>query len=153
MEKKTLKVGYAMSTWRKVKEFQDGLKGIEDKIPMPLIRRYLLTGEKSDDISSDIYDEIDRLQDVRSAGIQGEMRYAIAQARKNGIDLKENITSGKDIRPGFSKKVLERIPSLGIYTHFMWYTEKELEKLNSDIEKPQQSSSAPDKDDDDEYYI
>lgn len=147
MEKKPLKVGYAMSTWRKVKEFQDGLKEIEGKIPMPLIRKYLLTGERNNDISNDIYDEIDRLQNVRSTGIQGEMRYAIAQARKNGIDLKENITSGKDIRPGFSKKVLERIPSLGIYTHFMWYTVKELEKLNVDIEKPQ--SSAPDKDDDD----
>ncbi len=140
------KVGYAMSTWRKVKEFQDGLKEIESKIPMPLIRKYLLTGERNADISGDIYDEIDRLQGVRTSGIQGEMRYAIVQARRNGIDLKENITSGKDIRPGFSKKVLERIPSLGIYTHFMWYTEKELEKCNIDIEKPE--SSEPDKDDD-----
>lgn len=140
------KIGYAVSTWRKVKEFQDGLKELEDKISMPLIRKYLLTGEKNDDISNDIYDEIDKLQDLRSSGIQGEMRYAIAQARKSGIDLKENITSGKDIRPGFSKKVLEKIPSLGIYTHFMWYTEKELEKCNVDIDKPE--SSELDKDDD-----
>lgn len=147
MEQRPRKVSYAISTWKKVKEFQDGLKEIENKISMPQIRRYLLTGERSADISSDIYDEIDRLQDVRSTGIQGEMRYAIAQARKNGIDLKENITSGKDIRPGFSKKVLERIPSLGIYTHFMWYTEKELEKCNVDIEKP--DSSSQNKDDDD----
>lgn len=140
------KIGYAVSTWRKVKEFQDGLKELEDKISMPLIRKYLLTGEKNDDISNDIYDEIDKLQDLRSSGIQGEMRYAIAQARKSGIDLKENITSGKDIRPGFSKKVLEKIPSLGIYTHFMWYTEKELEKCTVDIDKPE--SSELDKDDD-----
>lgn len=150
MEQRPRKVSYAMSTWKKVKEFQDGLKEIESKISMPQIRRYLLTGERSTDISSDIYDEIDRLQDVRSTGIQGEMRYAIAQARKNGIDLKENITSGKDIRPGFSKKVLERIPSLGIYTHFMWYTEKELEKCNVDIEKPESSSQSKD---DDDYTI
>lgn len=150
MNQGKVKVGYSMSTWKKVKEFQDGLKGIEDKISMPLIRRYILTGEKNDDISNEIYDEIDRLQDLRASGIQGEMKYAIAQARKNGINLKENITSGKDIRPGFSKKVLERIPSLGIYTHFMWYTEKELDKCSIDIEKPQ---SAEQNKNDDDYTI
>ncbi len=147
MNQRRINVGYSISTWKKVKEFQDGLREIEDKIPMPLIRKYILTGEKSDDIPDDIYDEIDRLQSVRATGIQGEMKYAIAQAKKSGINLKENITSGKDIRPGFSKKVLERIPSLGIYTHFMWYTQKELEKCTLDIEKPQ--STSPNKDDDD----
>ncbi len=142
MEQRQKKVGYAMSTWKKVKEFQDGLKEIERKIPMSLIRQYLLTGKRDKNISNDIYDEIDRLQHVRTTGIQGEMKYAVAQAQKNGINLKEKITSGKDIRPGFSKKVLDRIPSLGIYTHFMWYTSKELEKCNIE-------TSTPNKDDDD----
>ena len=39
-------VAYARSTWRKVKTFHQGLRELEDKVPMAIVRNYILTGEK-----------------------------------------------------------------------------------------------------------
>ena len=128
-------VAYARSTWRKVKTFHQGLRELEDKVPMAVVRNYVLTGEKNSNIPEEVYEKIDELKDVRTSGIQAEMQYAVAQAELNGIRLKDKILKGEDIRPGFSPKVLGKIPSLGIYTHFMWYTEKELERMHEDSQK------------------
>lgn len=113
MEQETKEVAYARSTWKKVKNFQAGLKELEDKIPMILVREYISTGKKSEDIPDEVYEQIDNLKNLRSNGIQGEMKYAVAQAEENGIRLKENILKGQDMRPGFSRKILNKIPSLG----------------------------------------
>lgn len=128
-------VAYARSTWRKVKTFHQGLRELEDKVPMAVVRNYVLTGEKNSNIPEEVYEKIDELKDVRTSGIQAEMQYAVSQAELNGIRLKDKILNGEDIRPGFSPKVLRKIPSLGIYTHFMWYTEKELERMHEDSQK------------------
>ena len=128
-------VAYARYTWRKVKTFHQGLRELEDKVPMAVVRNYVLTGEKNSNIPEEVYEKIDELKDVRTSGIQAEMQYAVAQAELNGIRLKDKILNGEDIRPGFSPKVLRKIPSLGIYTHFMWYTEKELERMHEDSQK------------------
>lgn len=127
-----MEVTHARSTWAKVREFQNGIEELGKKVELSLIRRYLLTGEKSREIPRDVYKEADRLKQIREQGIQNEMQYCLAQAELNGITLSEDIQSGKDIRPYFSKKVLEKVPSLDIYTHFMWYSEEELEKLRKE---------------------
>ena len=52
--------------------------------------------------------KIDELMAIRKPGIQGEMRYALAHAKKNGVDLTEEITSGKSLLPGFSRELLDK---------------------------------------------
>ena len=55
------------------------------------------------------------------------MKYALAQAKKNGVMLSEDIVSGKSVVPGFSREFLEKVPSLGVYSLFLLFTEKELD--------------------------
>ena len=62
---------------------------------------------------------------IRKPGIQGEMRYALAHAKKNGVDLTEEITSGKSLLPGFSRELLDKVLSLGFYSLFMLFTAEE----------------------------
>ena len=71
--------------------------------------------------------KIDELMAIRKPGIQGEMRYALAHAKKNGVDLTEEITSGKSLLPGFSRELLDKVLSLGFYSLFMLFT---AEKFN-----------------------
>ena len=130
-------VSHALSTWDKVKAFQDGLEALEKRVELSIARAYLLTGEKSEVVSPDVYDEIDRLEAIREEGIQSEMKYCLAQARLSGITLPEEIQTGKDIRPFFNEKVLEKVPSLDLYTHFMWYSSKELGDLKKVAEGEQ----------------
>lgn len=117
-------VSHARSTWAKIKEFQDGIEELGKKVELSIARYYLLTGKKSNVVSEEIYAEIDRLQQIRVQGIQDEMQYCLAQASLNNITLTEDIKTGKDIRPFFSDQVLDKIPSLDLYTHFMWYSRR-----------------------------
>lgn len=137
MERKN--VSHALSTWNKVKEFQDGIEELGKKIDLSIARLYLLTGKKMPEVSAKIYQEIDRLQRIRVEGIQGEMDYCLAQARYNNLVLSEDIQTGKDIRPFFSEKLLEKVPSLDLYTHFMWYSGEELEKMKKKAEEKDES--------------
>lgn len=131
-------VSHALSTWDKVKAFQDGLEALGKKVELSIARTYLLTGEKSERVPAEIYDEIDRLEAIREEGIQSEMKYCLAQAKLSGITLPEEIQKGKDIRPFFNEKVLEKIPSLDLYTHFMWYSSEELWNLRKAAENGQE---------------
>ncbi len=133
MKQDKIETTYAKSTWKKIKIFQEGLKDIEKLIPMSYVRDYLLTGKKINEITENTYKKIDELQEIRMSGISSEMKYAIAQAKKSNLTLKEDIITGKDMAPGFSKSILSRVPSLEIYTHFMWYTKKELKDYRNFI--------------------
>ena len=99
-------VGFAMSTWRKVKAFQEGLRNLEQRLPMHEVRDYLASGR-------------------RSAGIQQEMPYAAAQARAAGLTLSEPVLQGYDLMAMPPLDLLKKVPSLGIYRHFIWLGEAE----------------------------
>lgn len=125
MEKYRDTVGFAMSTWRKVKEFQDGVRALEQRLPMHEVRDYLVSGRREEGVPADIYDEIDRLKEVRAEGIRGEMRYALAQARAAGLTLSEEVTEGYSLMALPPLEILKQVPSLGIYRHFVWLGEAE----------------------------
>ena len=118
-------VGFAMSTWRKVKAFQDGVRALEQRLPMSEVRDYRASGRREEGVPADIYDEIDRLREVRSEGIRGEMRYALAQARAAGLTLSEEVTEGYSLMALPPLEILKQVPSLGIYRHFIWLGEAE----------------------------
>ena len=118
-------VGFAMSTWRKVKAFQEGLRNLEQRLPMHEVRDYLASGRREEGVPADLYDEIDRLKELRSAGIQQEMPYAAAQARAAGLTLSEPVLQGYDLMAMPPLDLLKKVPSLGIYRHFAWLGEAE----------------------------
>ena len=118
-------VGFAMSTWRKVKAFQEGLRNLEQRLPMYEVRDYLASGRREEGVPADLYDEIDRLKELRSAGIQQEMPYAAAQARAAGLTLSEPVLQGYDLMAMPPLGLLKKVPSLGIYRHFVWLGEAE----------------------------
>lgn len=118
-------VGFAMSTWRKIKEFQAGVRALEQRLPMDEVRDYLASGRRDASVPGDIYDEIDRLKELRSAGIRQEMRYAQAQARAAGLTLSDEVTEGRSLMALPPLDLLKKVPSLGIYRHFIWLGESE----------------------------
>ncbi|WP_289299404.1 hypothetical protein [Xylanibacter rodentium] len=118
-------VGFAMSTWRKVKEFQAGLRALETRLPMHEVRDYLVSGRRDASVPADIYDEIDRLRELRAEGIRQEMKYAEAQAKACGLTLPDEILQGYHRMALPPSDLLKQAPSLGIYRHFMWLGTKE----------------------------
>ena len=118
-------VAFARSTWRKVKEFQEGVRGLEQRLPMHEVRDYLVSGVREEGVPEDIYDEIDRLRQLRAEGIRGEMRYALAQASSAGLTLSEEVVEGRSLMAMPPLEVLKQVPSLGIYRHFVWLGEAE----------------------------
>ena len=128
-------ISYAKSTYEKSKQFNEKLRELQKIINPRTIRTYLAadntqkdeTVELNLDISDDQRAQLDELKALRMAGIQSEMRYALAQAEKNGIQLSEQIVSGKSIVPGFNKELLDKVPSLGVYNLFIPFTEEELD--------------------------
>ena len=117
-------VSFAMSTWRKVKAFQAGVRDLERRLPMTEVRDYLASGRREASVPGDIYDEIDRLKELRSAGIRQEMPYAAAQARAAGLTLSEPVLQGYDLMAMPPLDLLKKVPSLGIYRHFIWLREE-----------------------------
>lgn len=127
-------VSYARSTYEKSKQFHEKLKELQKTIAPIVIRTYLAQGnspkddniERNLDLSDSEKAQLDELNALRMSGIQSEMKYALAQAEKNGVQLSEQIVSGESIVPGFSQDLLDKVPSLGVYNLFMLFTEKEL---------------------------
>ncbi len=127
-------VSYARSTYAKAKEFQEKLKELQKTISPAIIRAYLLTKyEQNVDkaaeklhLREEQIAQIEELEALRRSGIQAEMRYARAQAKKNGILLPEQILSGQAVIPELTRELLEKVPSLGVYNLFLFFTEEEL---------------------------
>lgn len=125
-------VSYARSTYEKSKQFNEKLDELQKTISPTIIRVYLAAeSDLKEKIKLNLRDDqivaLDELKALRMSGIQSEMRYAVAQAKKNGVQLSEEIVFGKSIAPGFSKELLEKVPSLGVYSLFMLFTTKELD--------------------------
>ncbi|MCI8983273.1 MAG: hypothetical protein HFG78_12830 [Hungatella sp.] len=126
-------VAYARSTYKKAKKFQENLKELQKTIPPAVMRMYLAAKNGQVDsraalglnLSPDQKAELDELNALRMSGIQAETKYAIAQADKNGIQLSEDIISGRSIAPGFDRELMDKAPSLGVYHLFMLFTEEE----------------------------
>lgn len=127
-------VSYARSTYAKAKEFQKKLKELQKTISPAIIRAYLLTKyeQNVDKVAEKLHlreeqiAQIEELEALRRSGIQAEMRYARAQAKKNGILLPEQILSGQAVIPELTRELLEKVPSLGVYNLFLFFTEEEL---------------------------
>ena len=127
-------VSYAKSTYEKSKQFNEKLKELQKTIKPITIRTYLALDCKQDveniklnlGLSDFQITQLDELKALRMSGIQGEMKYALAQANINGIQLSEQIISGKSIFPELSQEILAKVPSLGVYYLFMLFTEEEL---------------------------
>lgn len=127
-------VSYARSTYAKAKEFQEKLKELQKTISPAIIRAYLLTKYERnvDKVAEKLHlreeqiAQIEELEALRRSGIQAEMRYARAQAKKNGILLPEQILSGQAVIPELTRELLEKAPSLGVYNLFLFFTEEEL---------------------------
>lgn len=127
-------VSYARSTYAKAKEFQEKLKELQKTISPAIIRAYLLTKyeQNVDKVAEKLHlreeqiAQIEELEALRRSGIQAEMRYARAQAKKNGILLPEQILSGQAVIPELTRELLEKVPSLGVYNLFLFFTEEEL---------------------------
>lgn len=132
-----MKVSHAKSTYRKAKAFNEKLKELQKTISPGAIRAYLgaenIEKEKYVKLNLNLDDEqisqLDELKALRISGIQGEMHYALAQAKKNGVELSEEIISGRSIAPGFGRELLDKAPSLSVYHLFMPYTKEEFDQL------------------------
>ena len=150
-----MSVSYARSTYEKSQKFNEKLNELQKTIDPRDIRTYLANSNREPhpsvelplNLSDSEKAQLDELKALRADGIRGEMKYALAQDEKNGITLPENIVSGESIVPGFSQKVLNRVPSLGVYSLFMLFTEKELEtylaQFDSNSERLDTTQSAP----------
>lgn len=126
-------VSYARSTYEKAQKFNSKLEELQKTIKPIIIRTYLAAkNERKEDcvnlnLSEEQKAQLDELEALRTVGIKGEMKYALAQAAKNGIDLSEETVSGKLLVPGFSRDVLQKVPSLGVYDLFLLFTKEELD--------------------------
>jgi len=129
-------VSYAISTYRKSKEFNEKLKKLQKTIKPITIRTYLLAEnmQKSEQIKEKLglndeqIAQINELKELRISGIKAEMQYALAQARANGVELSEEIISGRSLTIGFNKELLNKVPSLGVYELFILFTEEEIDE-------------------------
>lgn len=132
------KVGFAMSTYRLAKEFQDGIEELEKTAPLAYAREYLMDGSRREQLGDDFYTHVDELQAIRKRGIGGEMRYVRAQVSVYFRDnpdkpektpeelLGEDVLSGDSITFGFGKDIYEIAPSLKVYELFIWLGKSEL---------------------------
>jgi len=128
---------YERATYRKEKEFNQKLEELQKTISPGVIRAYLgaesIQKEESVRLDLNLNDEqksqLEELKALRISGIQAEIHYALAQARKNGVELSEEIVSGRSIVPGFSRELLDKVPSLGVYHLFMPYTKEEFDQI------------------------
>lgn len=135
-----MKVGFAMSTYRLAKEFQDGVEKLAKQGLAIYARDYLVSGARREELGDDFYARVDELQSIRKRAIVGEMKYVRAQVEiyfRDNSDkpaqtpeqlLGESVLSGDDIRVGFGADIYEIAPSLKVYELFMWLGLSELER-------------------------
>ena len=143
----TTEVAFARSTWRKSKEFNDGVRDLARRMPMELVRLYVTEGVRTPRVPLNCYDRIDELWELRRGALLGELQYVDAQAQ---IWLEEHpadaeriaakyhrpqatpemllgtaVMNGESPALGFSPDTYLIAPSLRVYELFMWCDESE----------------------------
>ena len=106
-------VAYALSTWKKAREFQAGVEELAQEIPLAHARAYLSQRNRLPEYPGEVYEEIDRLQTLRRNAIQAEMRYVKAQVFclfRDGIEEANFVTehSPLGLTPEEVARALER---------------------------------------------
>ena len=126
---KKQEVSFYDKTYYDAKEFRTRLEILSKKVNLTTIRYYLLSNHKDPIIADEIYNEADELKKLRATAIQREMQHALAQAQLAGITLTKDVIEGIDLSIGFKQEIIDKVPSLNVYSLFMFYSKTELEKL------------------------
>ena len=126
---KKQEVSFYDKTYYDAKEFRTRLESLSKKVDLATIRYYLQSNQKNPKIADEIYNEADELKKLRATAIQREMQHALAQAQLAGITLTKDVIEGTDLSIGFKQEVMDKVPSLNVYSLFMFYSKTELEKL------------------------
>lgn len=143
----TTEVAFARSTWRKSREFSDGLHELAQRMPMELVRLYVTEGVRTPRVRTDYYDRIDELRELRRQALLGEMPSVEAQAEiwldEHPADatriaaesgrtqatpemlLGTQVVNGTSPAFGFTPETYAIAPSLRVYELFIWYDESE----------------------------
>ena len=126
---KKQEVSFYDKTYYDAKEFRTRLESLSKKVDLATIRYYLQSNQKNPKIADEIYNEADELKKLRATAIQREMQHALAQAQLAGITLTKDVIEGIDLSISFKQEILDKVPSLNVYSLFMIYRKTELEKL------------------------
>ena len=111
-------IDFEISTLKIIKEFQNGLKSLIKKYPKFDFKsaiKFLETGEKSNNIPEEAYDEILRLNELRKKAIQVEMKVAAARAKLNGEQIDPKYLDGSDFTYCFESEVYDKYSKFAIY--------------------------------------
>lgn len=129
-----MNIDFERSTLERIDAFQTGLVELINKYPnfdYKLAREFLKTGKKSEAMPEEVYDEILRLNELRTKAIKVEMFRAAAKAKLMGKEIPEKFLDGSSLSPFFDEKMYDLFPSFGVYEFLSWYDLTEIEKLKS----------------------
>lgn len=140
-----MEIDFEISTLRTIKEFQSGLKSLITKYPnfdFKSAIRFLETGEKSNTIPEEAYDEILRLNELRKNAIQTEMSVAKARAKLNGEEIDPKYLDGSDFTYCFESEVYDKYSKFAIYNFLQFgppisrEEERNQKNVNNDNDEP-----------------
>lgn len=140
----TTEVAFARSTWEQARAFNEGLYELSRRMPMELVRLYVLEGTRSPRVHTSCYNYIDDLSRLRTRAILQEMGSVEAQAElwleehpddacalaaKEGrtvataeMLLGTHVMDGTSNAAGFSAETYGIAPSLRVYELFSWHS-------------------------------
>lgn len=137
--------GLQNNTVDQINDFLTGLEDIRSQATPQVIFEYIQNGNKIHGINPNIFSKLDNLKKCEVQAIKNELPFIKLQAEDAGLEVPqivkkiENFSSTQEQLSqltlpaiiGFSPKTLEYIPSLKVFTPFMWISERDLQLLNS----------------------
>ena len=148
MKLKEMVFDFEISTLNSIKEFNNFFSEIKKRYPnltMPMIRAYLKNGIRVDGVPNKLYDDLDKLSQIRMEAIKREKIHIIAQTKERGVALSEDIISGESLIPFFDDKIYEKVPTLRVYEYLSFYSPEEIAQMTK---KPELSNEARESEDD-----
>lgn len=128
--------GFTNDTIKQINNFNRKLNELGTTIPIDIRLEYIEHGKKRDDVSDEIYAQLDELKSYEATAILNELTTIKLQAQKSGVKIPEVVEKLKETKKlgnvplvmEFSPKALEKIPQLRLFSAFKWLTTKELEQ-------------------------
>ena len=124
---------FEKTTLSLIKKFNDLFDEIRKKYPtvtMPMIRNYINSGNKIEGIPDELYNDLDKLYQIRLEAIKTESNHIISQAKKSGLKVPDDIISGKSLIPFFEDEIYEKISTLRVYEYMTFYTTQEIAQMS-----------------------